>query len=66
MKCCATFVLLYQGACVFVAGSAKRMPADVRKAFATVLQQHADMTEAESEQFLTLMGRKQKYVVEAW
>lgn len=49
-----------------MAGSAKRMPADVRKAFATVLQQHAPMTPAESEQYLTLMGRKQRYFVEAW
>lgn len=51
---------------MFVAGSAKRMPADVRRAFATVLQQHAGMTEAESEQFLAMMARKQKYFVEAW
>ena len=51
---------------MFVAGSAKRMPADVRKAFAAVLQQHAGMTQAESEQYLALMGRKQRYFVEAW
>lgn len=51
---------------MFVAGSSKRMPADVRKALSTVLQEHTGMTEAESEAFLERLARSKKYLVEAW
>ncbi|KAJ1424041.1 hypothetical protein B484DRAFT_398462, partial [Ochromonadaceae sp. CCMP2298] len=58
--------MLLQGGCVFVSGSAKRMPSDVRKAFSLALQAHAHMDAAESEAYLQQMARSRRYVVEAW
>mmetsp|Transcript_4642 Transcript_4642/g.7638 ORF Transcript_4642/g.7638 Transcript_4642/m.7638 type:complete len:219 (-) Transcript_4642:125-781(-) len=59
-------MLLSQGACVFVSGAAKRMPADVKKAFSSALQTHAEMSESDSEVFLASLVRQKKYIVEAW
>ena len=55
-----------QGACVFISGSSKRMPADVRKALLQVLQEHGGMHAEESEQFLNRLARQKRYIVEAW
>ncbi len=55
-----------QGCCIFVSGSAKKMPADVKKAFAAVLVQHGGLSAAESEEVLAGMARAKRYVVEAW
>lgn len=59
-------VLCWQGAAVFVAGSAKKMPGDVHRALGAALQAHAGMTAAESQDFLARLAKAKKYVVEAW
>lgn len=51
---------------MFVAGSAKKMPADVRKALCSVLQRCGRMSEAEAEQFLGKLAAAKKYVAEGW
>ena len=51
---------------MFVAGSSKRMPADVRKALGAVLEEHAGLSAEESDTFLLKLARNKKYIVEAW
>jgi len=51
---------------VFVAGSSKRMPADVRKALCAVLEEHAGLSAEESDAFLLKLARNKKYIIEAW
>jgi sulfite reductase alpha subunit-like flavoprotein len=58
--------VVLKGAAVFVAGSAKKMPADVRQALRTVLQQYGNMVEAEAEHFLTKLAAAKKYIAEGW
>jgi sulfite reductase alpha subunit-like flavoprotein len=52
--------------CVIISGSAKRMPADVRKAFLEVIQRYGGLDEKESESFLKRMAKSKRYIVEAW
>jgi sulfite reductase alpha subunit-like flavoprotein len=59
-------VMGVQGAAVFVAGSAKKMPGDVHKSLSGALQAHAGLTEVESREFLARLAKAKKYVVEAW
>jgi sulfite reductase alpha subunit-like flavoprotein len=58
--------LLKEGAYVFVAGSANRMPKDVRSAFKDVCMGQGRLQESESEAFLNNMAKQGKYYVEAW
>ena len=58
--------LVRSGGAILVAGSAKRMPADVRKAILKVIQEHGGVDEAESGRILQRMDAQKLYVVEAW
>ena len=58
--------LIGKGASVFISGSAKNMPADVRKSFIKVITLHGKKTEHEAKCALQLMEKNGKYVVEAW
>lgn len=60
------FCVVVQGANVFVVGSSKRMPADVRKALCAALEEHAGLSPAESDAYLLKLAKAKKYVVEAW
>ena len=51
---------------VLIAGSAKKMPADVRKAFLDVIIAHGVADAASADAFLKRMEREKRYVVEAW
>lgn len=67
--------LIQKGAIIFVAGSAKRMPIDVRKAFISVIAKHMFGAEGnndieslkEAEKYFVMnLERKKRYIVEAW
>jgi sulfite reductase alpha subunit-like flavoprotein len=60
--------LVDSGAHIYVAGSANRMPADVRKSIIECLVEHSDITStvAEAELRVRIMERKKQYLVEAW
>jgi len=58
--------LLNAGAHVLVAGSAKSMPADVRKALADTMQLHGGFSEEAAEKALKQMERQGKYRVDCW
>ena len=62
----AVWKMLQQDANVFVAGSAKRMPQDVRAALLHVIQEHGALNAAEAQQFIALMVRRKKYIQEVW
>ncbi len=49
-----------------IAGSAKRMPKDVKQALVDVMKCHGQLTQEETEQRLQLMTRRKKLIVEAW
>lgn len=52
---------------VGIAGSAKRMPRDVKTAFVQhVLQGAGGLTEGEAQAYLQRMAREKRWVVEAW
>ena len=63
---CIPFIIIIKGATVFISGSAKNMPADVRKSFMNVIRSHGHKTEDEAKNALQVMERNGKYVVEAW
>lgn len=54
------------GACVFVAGNAKKMPAAVRAAFRTVLMHHAGTDAEGAELMLRSLDRTKRYQTETW
>ena len=60
--------LIDAGAHVYVAGSANKMPSDVRKAIAECLVEYSTSTATleEAEKRLRVMERKKQYLVEAW
>eukprot|EP00953_Heterococcus_sp_UTEX-ZZ885_P023296 12810-Heterococcus_DN1.PRE.1 len=59
-------LIVAQRAHIYVSGSAKQMPEDVRAAFASVLAVHGSMTVAAAEQLLKGLDRAKRYTVEAW
>jgi len=59
-------LVLEAGAYVYVAGNAKRMPADVRETFVQVLMQHAAMERAQAEQALKRMDRERRWMIEVY
>jgi sulfite reductase alpha subunit-like flavoprotein len=59
-------LIVAQQAHIYVSGSAKQMPEDVRAAFASVLAVHGSMTVAAAEQLLKGLDRAKRYTVEAW
>lgn len=55
-----------QGAYIFIAGSAKRMPIDVRKCFEGILMSEGGMDQGQADRYLKAMEKQKRYVVEAW
>jgi sulfite reductase alpha subunit-like flavoprotein len=53
-------------AVVFISGSAKRMPADVRQALREVVRLHGAMSDDAAGAFLQRMEKEGRYIVEAW
>lgn len=62
----AVCALLVGGAYVYLAGSAKRMPADVREALRDILRASGRMSVEEAEKVLKALERSKRYVVESW
>lgn len=61
-KLCAQ-LLVDRNASVFIAGQSKFMPKSVEKAFIEVLSTREDIN---PEQFIKLMKKTGRYIVEAW
>ncbi len=57
---------MWQGAVVFVCGSAKSMPQDVAVACERVCMQEGGMTKADAAKYMKQLEIKGRYVVEAW
>ena len=58
--------LLNEGGCVFIAGSANKMPQDVKKAICKVIEQYSGKSEIEAMSMINDMIKKRRYYVEAW
>jgi len=59
--------LLQQNAFIFISGSAKRMPADVREVIIEIIREYGDKEGRDNaNKFLQQMEREKRYVVEAW
>lgn len=58
--------LIDKGAVVFVSGSAKNMPRDVRAAIVRVIAAHGGRSEAEALKYLSEMEKRGRYVAEVW
>lgn len=58
--------LLEAGAVVLVSGSARRMPADVRKALCRVVRERGGLAETEAEAYIAALESRGRYKVEAW
>lgn len=60
-------MLLQRDCAVFVSGSAKRMPSDVRKTLAGILKTHTHLgTDDDIRSFLSKLTNSKRYIVEAW
>lgn len=59
-------LLINKGAFVFVAGSANKMPNDVRNALKKVLVEHSPFASEEAERFLKQLEVHGKYQIESW
>ena len=60
-------MLLQRDCSVFVSGSAKRMPSDVRKTLVGILKTHTYLgTDDDSGSFLSKLTNSKRYIVEAW
>lgn len=62
----AVYALLVGGAYVWVAGSAKRMPSDVRETLRDILRAVGKMPLPEAEKVLRTLERNKRYIVESW
>jgi sulfite reductase alpha subunit-like flavoprotein len=62
----AVCALLVGGTYVYLSGSAKRMPADVREALRDILRASGKMSVEEAEKVLKALERSKRYVVESW
>ena len=54
------------GGSVFIAGSANKMPQDVKKSICRIIEQHGGKTETEAMTMINDMIKKKRYYVEAW
>lgn len=59
-------LLAEHGAHFYVAGSAQRMPSDVRKALRSLVQEHSQTSEEYAERFVKGLEKSGRYRVEAW
>ncbi|XP_056647644.1 NADPH-dependent diflavin oxidoreductase 1 isoform X1 [Diorhabda sublineata] len=57
---------LKQNAHIFVAGSAKNMPKDVRRAFVEVCQECGNMAEEEANMYIGKLEKNGRYQTECW
>ncbi|XP_076345848.1 NADPH-dependent diflavin oxidoreductase 1-like [Tachypleus tridentatus] len=55
-----------QGAWVYVAGNAKQMPIDVRKAFLKIVQEYGGKTDEQAEKYLKNLELKKRFQMEIW
>jgi sulfite reductase alpha subunit-like flavoprotein len=62
----AVYEVLSKGGNIFIAGSAKNMPKDVRKAIVDVVVKHADVSIESADMMLKRMEARGMYLVEAW
>ena len=51
---------------MFVAGSAKNMPKDVRAALTDVVSRNAGLSAEEAASYVLKLERSGRYIVEAW
>lgn len=58
--------LLMQGACVYISGSAKRMPQDVISTLEDCLTTETDMTVTECQVYMKRLQAGRRCVIEAW
>jgi len=58
--------LIKRGGIVFVSGSAKKMPLDVKKAISDVIATHGQLTVEETAAYIGAMERGNRYIVEVW
>jgi len=58
--------LISQDAYIFIAGSAKKMPIDVKKALKNVISKYDNVTEDEAEKIITRMEKLGRYCQECW
>jgi sulfite reductase alpha subunit-like flavoprotein len=59
-------LLTERGAHFLVAGSAQRMPADVRTALCDIIEKHGDCSAQEAGSFVKALEKSGRYRVEAW
>ncbi|XP_025834407.1 NADPH-dependent diflavin oxidoreductase 1 isoform X2 [Agrilus planipennis] len=55
-----------RNACVFIAGSSKNMPQQVREAFVSVCQKYGKMSEIEATKYIVDMEKENRYQQETW
>lgn len=59
-------LLTNQKAYLYVSGSAKKMPADVRETVTQILMNHGEMQRDHAIKIIRVMERERRYIVEAW
>ena len=57
---------LEDGCYIYVAGSAKNMPKDVRRAFQDIIVLHGKLNADEAIKFLKMMDNEKRYIVDCW
>ncbi|HRW06721.1 MAG TPA: cytochrome P450 [Caldilineaceae bacterium] len=62
----AVWVLLEQGATIYVCGDASRMAPDVRRAFGTIYQEKMNADAATADNWLNELETKQRYLQDVW
>ena len=62
-------MLIHNNSSIFISGTAKRMPADVRRTIISVLGQYGkdeNMTVENAEKIIIQLERNKKYIVDCW
>ena len=59
------FIMNGEG-CIYIAGSAKRMPTDVYEVLRDILRAVGNVSLSAAETIMKTLARKKRYVVESW
>ncbi len=59
-------MVIVKKGCLYVSGSAKRMPADIRETLTQIIMNHGPMERAPASKLIRDLEKERRYVVEAW
>ena len=58
--------VIQRGGYIFLSGSAKRMPQDVKRTLMAIVAENAGMTNVEAAKYVATLEKQGRYIAEVW